>query len=58
MAEKFPDHARAPDALLVVAGSQFELNQRTNAKATLEKILKNYPGTAAAQSAETRLKLL
>lgn len=58
MAEKFPEHARAPDALLVVAGSQFELNQRTNAKATLEKILSDYEGTAAAQSAENRLKLL
>jgi len=58
MAAKFPEHPRAPDALLVVAGSQFELNQRANAKVTLEKILKEYKGSAAAQSAENRLKLL
>ncbi|UOD50813.1 tol-pal system protein YbgF [Orrella daihaiensis] len=58
MAGKFPDHPRAPDALLVIAGSEFELNQRTAAKATLEKIVKNYPNTAAAQSAQERLKLL
>jgi len=58
MAEQFPDHPRAPDALLVVAGSQFELNQRTNAKATLQKIVDNYNGTAAADSAEKRLALL
>lgn len=57
MAGRHPNHARAPEALLVVAGSQFDLNQRTNAKATLEKILKNYPGTPAAQSAQARLKL-
>ncbi|MCD8504202.1 MAG: tol-pal system protein YbgF [Burkholderiaceae bacterium] len=58
MAGKFPDHPRAPDALLVVAGSQFELNQRSAAKATLQKIVKDYPDTAAAQSAQERLKLL
>lgn len=58
MAGKFPDHPRAPDALLVVAGSEFELNQRSAAKATLQKIVKNYPDTAAAQSAQERLKLL
>lgn len=58
MAGKFPDHPRAPDALLVVAGSEFELNQRAAAKATLQKIVKSYPNTAAAQSAQERLKLL
>ena len=58
MSGKFPDHPRAPDALLVVAGSEFELNQRSAAKATLQKIIKDYPDTAAAQSAQERLKLL
>jgi tol-pal system protein YbgF len=57
MAEKFPDHPRAPDALLVIAGSEFELNQRSAAKATLEKIVKQYGDTAAAKSAQERLKL-
>lgn len=58
MAEKFPEHPRAPDALLVIAGSQFELNQRANAKTTLQKIVNDYSGTAAAESAEKRLQLL
>jgi len=58
MAGKHPDHPRAPDALLVVAGSQFELNDRGAAKVTLQKIVKDYKGTAAAQAAEKRLKLL
>lgn len=58
MAGKFPDHPRAPDALLVIAGSEFELNQRSAAKATLQQIVKDYPNTAAAQSAQERLKLL
>jgi len=58
MAGKSPEHPRAPDALLVVAGSQFELNDRGAAKVTLQRILKDYKGTAAAQAAEKRLKLL
>jgi len=58
MAEQFPDHPRAPDALLVVAGSQFELNQRANAKTTLQKIVDDYSGSAAADSASKRLELL
>ena len=58
MAGKFPDHPRAPDALLVVAGSEFELNARAAAKATLQKIVKDYSGSAAAEAAQKRLKLL
>jgi tol-pal system protein YbgF len=58
MAGKFPTHARSADALLVVAGSQFELNDRTGARTTLQKIVKDYGGSPAAQAAEKRLKLL
>lgn len=58
MAGKFPDHPRAPDALLVVAGSEFELNSRAAAKATLQKIVKDYPDSAAAEAAQKRLKLM
>ena len=47
----------APDALLVVAGSQFELNDIGASKATLQRIINGYKGTAAAKSAEARLKL-
>jgi tol-pal system protein YbgF len=58
MAGKFPNHPRAPDALLVVAGSQFELNDRPASKSTLQQIVNKYPDTAAAQTATRRLELL
>ncbi len=53
-----PDNARAPDALLVIAGSQIELNNRAGAKATLQRIAKDYPNTPAADTAKNRLQLL
>ena len=58
MVSKYPEHARAPDALLVVAGAQFELNDRAGAKASLQQIVKNYGSSAAAQTAQQRLKML
>lgn len=58
MAGKFPQHPRAPDALLVVAGSEFELNNRAASKRTLQKILTEYPDAAAARTATRRLELL
>lgn len=58
MVAKYPEHARAPDALLVVAGAQFELNDRAGAKASLQQIVKNYGSSAAAQTAQQRLKML
>lgn len=57
MAGKYPQHARAADALLVVAASQFELGDRAGSKATLEQIVKQYGSSAAAQTAQKRLKL-
>ncbi|MFW8566647.1 tol-pal system protein YbgF [Orrella sp. 11846] len=53
-----PEHPRSPDALLVLAASQYELNDRAGAKASLQKITKDYPGSEAAQTAEQRLKML
>lgn len=58
MVSRFPEHARAPDALLVIAGAQFELNDRAGAKATLQQIVKNYGSSAAAKTAQQRLKML
>ena len=43
MVQKAPDNARAPDALLVIAGSQIELNNRAGAKTTLQRIVRDYP---------------
>jgi tol-pal system protein YbgF len=55
MAGKYPQHPRAPDALLLVAGSQFELKDKGAAKATLQRIHKDYKGTIPAQRAEELL---
>jgi tol-pal system protein YbgF len=58
MVQKAPDNARAPDALLIIAGSQIELNNRAGAKATLQRIVRDYPTTPAASTAKSRLQLL
>ncbi|MFD4840314.1 tol-pal system protein YbgF [Achromobacter sp. NPDC058515] len=58
MVQKSPDNARAPDALLIIAGSQIELNNRAGAKATLQRIVRDYPTTPAASTAKSRLQLL
>ena len=51
MVQKAPDNARAPDALLVIAGSQIELNNRAGAKTTLQRIVRDYPSAPAAGTA-------
>lgn len=56
--QKSPDNARAPDALLVIAGSQIELNNRAGAKTTLQRIVRDYPNSPAANTAKSRLQLL
>lgn len=58
LVQNAPDSARAPDALLVIAGSQIELNNRAGAKASLQRIVKDYAGTPAADTAKSRLQLL
>ncbi len=50
-----PLYLRAPDAALGLANSQLELKDRKGERQTLEALLKNYPGTEAAQAAQTRL---
>lgn len=58
MVQASPTDARAPDALLIVAASQIELNNMAGAKASLQKIIKDYPQSSAADTAKSRLKLL
>ncbi len=53
-----PADPRAPDALLVIAASQVELNNLPGARASLQRIVKDYPDTHAAETAKSRLKLL
>lgn len=53
-----PTDARAPDALLVIAASQIELNNLQGARTSLQRIVKEYPDTHAAETAKSRLQLL
>ncbi|MEF8750410.1 MAG: tol-pal system protein YbgF [Candidatus Accumulibacter propinquus] len=56
VANKWPAHAKAPDALLNVATCQQELADAKGAKSTLEALLAKYPESAAATTARQRLK--
>jgi tol-pal system protein YbgF len=51
----FPDSRKAADALLKVGYCQYELKAFRNARATLDKVRVNYPGTETARLAEQRL---
>lgn len=53
-----PADPRAPDALLVIAAGQVELNDLDGARASLQRIVKEYPDTHAAETAKSRLTLL
>lgn len=53
-----PTDPRAPDALLVIAAGQVELNDLNAARASLQRIVKEYPDTHAAETAKSRLTLL
>ena len=54
--KQFPQSEKAPDALLKVGYSQYELKQVDAAKATLTEVGAKYPGTNAANLAKERLQ--
>ena len=56
--EHFPDSPRVPEALLNIAACQIELNDRKSARATLNRITKDYPNTEQARLAQERLASL
>ncbi|MFA5663967.1 tol-pal system protein YbgF [Castellaniella sp.] len=58
LVQQHPNDPRAPDALLVAAISQIELNDMKGARASLQRILDDYPGSSAAETARNRIKLL
>ncbi|WP_153109525.1 tol-pal system protein YbgF [Propionivibrio limicola] len=53
---KWPQHAKAPDALINVATCQQELGDDKGAKTTLNAVVIKYPGSPAAETAKQRLK--
>lgn len=51
----YPQHARAPEALLAIANNQLEQGQKAAARKTLQQILSQYAGSEVAQSAQSKL---
>ena len=56
--QQAPDHPRAPEAVLSIANCQIELKENTNAKRTLDELVKAYPQSEAAVAARERLSRL
>lgn len=56
--DKFPSSPKAPDALLKVGMAQAEKKQTAEARATLQKVVSDYPNTNAASLARQRLDQL
>jgi TolA-binding protein len=54
----FPDSGKAPDALLKLGFSQYELQQWDKANETLSRVIQQYPRSTARQLAESRLQRL
>lgn len=53
-----PTHPRAAEAQLATANCQIELKDLKAARRSLEDLIKNYPGTEAAQAGKERLATL
>lgn len=51
----YPDHPKAPDALLNIAGCQTEMKDKNAAKKTLESLIAQYPESEAAHAAKNRM---
>jgi tol-pal system protein YbgF len=56
LAKTYPDHPKAPEALLSAANCQVELKETKAARKSLEEIRVKYPKTEAALAATERLK--
>jgi len=56
--ESYPQSDKVPDALLKVGFCQAELGQRSEARASLQEVMRQFPGTTAARLASQRLDRL
>jgi tol-pal system protein YbgF len=55
---KYPDHPRAPEAMLNMAECQISLKKKTAARITLKKLISQFPGSDASDKAKKRLATL
>lgn len=58
MVKAYPAHAKAPEALLMVANSQLESGQKSAGRKTLEQVRAQYADSEAARVAKDRLASL
>jgi tol-pal system protein YbgF len=56
--KRYPSSQKAPDALLKVGYSQYELKQWDQAEATLNQVVQTYPDTTVSRLAQGRLRAL
>ncbi|MEO7433232.1 MAG: tol-pal system protein YbgF [Dokdonella sp.] len=56
--KRYPTSQKAPDALLKVGYSQYELKQWDQAENTLNQVVQTYPDTTVARLAQGRLRAL
>ena len=54
----YPQHSRAPEALLSIAMCQLELKDKKAAKQALQDLVSKYPQSEAAQEGRDRLNTL
>ena len=55
---EFPKHVRVADAMLLVGSAQAASGSLKAARATFQKVVKAYPNTDAAKTAQARIKAL
>ncbi len=53
--DRYPDHPRAPEAMLNMAECQMSLKKKAAAKTTLKKLISQFPGSDASDKAKKRL---
>ena len=53
--KNYPQHPRAPEALLAIANNQLEQGQKAAARKTLQEIISQYGGSDVAQAAQQKL---
>jgi tol-pal system protein YbgF len=56
--QTYPNSGKQPDALLKVGFSHYELGQWERARAALEQVIADYPGTNYSRLAENRLRTM
>ncbi|MBC3919752.1 tol-pal system protein YbgF [Undibacterium sp. CY18W] len=58
LVKAYPDHPKAPEAMLNIASCHMELKEKAAAKKVLESLIAQYPETEAAQAAKNRLSAM